>query len=58
MSEASDRVLAGFMRLTELEQRLVLNKQRTYMLKNSMGKLSFRENIEKEVGIVIGPTHP
>ncbi|BBO18682.1 conserved hypothetical protein [Candidatus Brocadia pituitae] len=58
MSKASDRVIAGFMRLTESEQKEIITEITNYMRESFVRKQSLRENFEKQAGIVLGPTNP
>ena len=56
MSQPSDRVIAGFMRLKEDEQQEVIGEINNYIKQSYIKKRNLRESFEKTAGIVLGPT--
>lgn len=55
MSKASDRVIAGFIRLTVDERSDVLKTINNYMEKDYFERQKLKESFEKTAGIVLGP---
>lgn len=56
MSKESDRVIAGFMRLSTPDQQTVISAINEYMREhNTQRKRILKENYEVKAGVVLGP---
>ena len=55
MSRESDRVLAGFMRLSPDDQSIVVDALSDYLKKNAYDKNTMKQEIIKRAGISLGP---
>jgi len=57
MSKDSDRVIAGFMRLSQTDQDTVIRELNDYLKKDYLAKRSIKESFEKRAGLDLGPLH-
>lgn len=58
MSRETNRVIAGFMRLSSSDQSIVVQEIAAYVKKDYFGKREFQTGFEKSAGIDLGPLNP
>ena len=55
MSRETDRVIAGFMRLSSSDQNIVVQQINEYLEKDHSGKRELQESFERRAGLDLGP---
>jgi hypothetical protein len=55
MSRETDRVIAGFMRLSSSDQTMIIQQISEYLKKDAYGKKTLTESFEKRAGLDLGP---
>lgn len=58
MSRDTNRVIAGFMRLSSSDQSIVVQEIKAYLEKDYYDKRKLQTGFEKSAGIDLGPLNP